>query len=107
MSNEKEAKVFEYDIEKAKELILSEGYEGPILANARAENIRKLHPDVWPAVKAWLNGEYLEREYQGITFELIMKKEKTTYIDAIFCMSTLMKHPEIIPHWKQCSFRRL
>lgn len=105
MNNEN--KVFEYDVEKAKELLIAEGSHGRGLSEVVANNIANLHPDLWPAVTAWLNGEFTEYEFQGITLTQVMNKEKTSYINAIFSMSSLIKHPEDVPYWKRCNFRRM
>ena len=107
MDKEHEKEVLEYDVEKAKELLIAEGRDTLGLSEVIAKNIAHLHPDVWPAVRAWLNGEFIEYEFQGITYTDIMKKENGGYIGAIFSMSVLIEHPEHIENWKKCSFRRM
>lgn len=107
MNKEHEKEVLEYDVEKAKELLIAEGRDISGLPEVIAKNIAHLHPDVWPAVRAWLNGEFSEHEFQGITYTDIIKKEKGGYIGAIFSMSYLIRNPEYIEFWKQRSFRRM
>lgn len=107
MENQKQPEVFEYDVEKAKQLLLVEGRVDVILAEAIAENIANLPSEMWPYVTAWLNGDFIEYEYQGITFTDIMNKEKGGYLDAIFSMNYMMEHPDYIELWKKRSFRRM
>lgn len=102
-----ENKVFEYDVEKAKELIMKEsnGTIGRHIGGAMAKQISTLQPELWPLVEGWLEGKKLEYEFQGITLQMIKEKERGTYIENVFRMSLLMEDPSRIEFWKKRTYR--
>lgn len=94
-------------IEKATDKIKKELNLRFRAASKMAENLYKLHPNLFPIIEAWLEGTYPEFEYEGITLMYIMEKERTPpYVDAIFTMSLLMQKPDMLSSYKQTSFYR-
>ena len=81
------------DIEKATKLIYTEleGRGGEAFARKMAMRLEGLHPNLFPTIEAWLNGEKREFVYQGISLADIMKKQGGTYVNALSTMSCILK----------------
>ena len=65
-----------------------------IAAKQMTEQIKKIHKDLRPVVSAWVKGDLIGYNLNGITLDTIMEKERITYIQAIFSMSTLLNNPD-------------
>lgn len=81
------------DIEKAAEKIYKEGRNSGsgILSKAIAKQLPKRHPNLFPCIEGWFNGEERDFEYQGITLSYIKKKEHCSYLEATVSMSLLLE----------------
>ena len=85
-----------YDLKRAAELIEEQTcYKGRDAENL-ASRIPNLHPSLKVCVEAWLEGKEPNYIFEDISLSYIRKKENTPYILALFTLSTLMKHPELI-----------
>ena len=94
------------DIQKAAKKIEKELNLRPVTASIMANNLFNLHEDLFPIIECWLEGTCKDIEFNGITLDYIMHKEKTPFIDAVFSMSVLMENPEKIEFYKQRTFDR-
>lgn len=67
------------------------------LANAEriAAQLENAPNELQPAVAAWLSDQEIVLEFQGISLDMIMEKEKVAYLQAIIRMSLLMRNEEL------------
>ena len=93
------------DIEKAVTKMAEETNSSFYLARIMVEQLMTYHPRLFPIIEAWVNGENLEFEYQGITIDYIMKKQRCCYISALPTMSILLKGIETVDSFKSREFR--
>lgn len=95
------------DIEKATKKIYQETHckGSDALARRMAEQLKTYHPDLFPIIEAWLNGEEREFEFRGITLSYIMEKEKTNYFSSLSRMSILLEKPDSVERYKNRVFR--
>lgn len=94
------------DIQKAAKKIEKELNLRPATASIMANNLFNLHEDLFSVIEHWFEGTCEDIEFNGITLDYIMHKEKTAFIDAVFSMSVLMENPEKIEFYKQRTFDR-
>jgi hypothetical protein len=80
--------------EKAAKKISDEVGCDMIMAVQMTEQLRNIHVDLRPVVSAWAKGGLTGFEFRGITIDTIIEKERCTYIQAVFSMSTLLNEPE-------------
>lgn len=81
------------DIEKATNKIHEEIHcvGDKILSRQMAEQLFNYHPDLFPVIEAWLEGDKLEFEFEGVSLAYIMEKERTNYISSLASMSLLLE----------------
>lgn len=97
--------MFKFDEEKALKLIMEETKDDcPILPMARVEQLRKIHPALYPIVEKWLNGEKCEYEFKGINLKYICDKLHETFIGAVLIMSGFLEEPERVDRFKSVKF---
>lgn len=65
----------------------------PFEAGAMARGLTDINPMLQPCAEAWVHNRIEHFEYNGLSLEHIMKKEQTTYLGAIFRMSSLLAEP--------------
>lgn len=92
------------DVEKAAKKMETELSLRPMTALIMAKNLFNLHEDLFPVIEKWYEGTRVEIEFNGITLDYIMKKERTPYIDAVYTMSWLMENPNRIDFYKERTF---
>ena len=68
------------------------------------KSINNLHPALKYVIEAWLNREYINFEFEGITIKHIMQKEECTFIEAVYSMSAFLKHPELVDGFSNYEF---
>ena len=68
------------------------------------ESINNLHPDLNHVIESWLNGNYINFEFNGITIENIMQKKQCKFIEAVYSMSSFLEHPELIDGFNDYEF---
>ena len=83
------------DINKIARRIADETGVDMISAEIMATQLQKVHLDLKSVVDAWLNGQELPFEFSGVSLEKIMRRNKCNYVHAIFCMSSILKEPEL------------
>ena len=73
-------------------------------AGHMSDQLMKIHEELHPVVVAWLNGVEIGYEFEGVTLDMIMKKENAKYIQAIFSMNTLLNNPKFVPIYSKMEF---
>lgn len=69
------------------------------------ERIANIHVNLQESLNLWINENRISTfSFEGITFDFIMKKKNTNFINSVFTMSTLIKNPDMIEHFKQMFF---
>ena len=63
-------------------------------AQRMADQLAKVHDDLRPVISSWLKDDFIGFEFEGVSLEMIMKKENAPYIKAIFSMSALLNNPQ-------------
>jgi len=76
------------------------------LSGVMTKQLAKAHEDLYPVISAWLKDEYTGFEYKGITLDMIMEKEGSKYIEAIFSMNALICNLELSNHYPSLEFER-
>lgn len=100
--------MIDFDVEKAAKKIRAEYSCSEDIANTMANQLKKVKsPELDVYVEGWLNGKNIPFEFFGITSDYMMEKEHDLYLGAIFSMSVLFKHPELIESYKLCRFDRV
>jgi len=67
-------------------------------------NLKNVHPALKDVVASWKKGIEIPFEYNGITMADIKKKERSTYLDAIFSMCVLLEDPELVVQYMSMDF---
>lgn len=75
-----------------------------ITAQRMAEQLTKIHSDLRPVVSAWLKDDLINFEFEGITLDMIMNKEHTPYIKAVFSMNVLLSNPHFAAQYSDMKF---
>ena len=57
--------------------------------------IKTLHPALNDCILAWLNKEFKDFEFKGVTLNRIMEKEECSHISAIYAMCVFLENPEL------------
>ena len=100
--------MIDFDIEKATKKIQDECSCSEDMAGAMVNQLKKVKsPEMDMYVIGWLNGENPPFEFFGLTSDYMMKKERDSYLGAIFSMSMLLKNPDLIESYKVCNFDRI
>lgn len=86
--------------------IMKEEKESKRTAEVMYNQLNNVHPDLEPCIKSWLNKKNENFTFNGISLFEIMEKSNSTYLDAIFQMSVLLKNPELIDHFRKMTFSR-
>jgi hypothetical protein len=84
--------------------IMAETHKSKFLAGIMAERLNHVHPKLRPNIEAWIKGETPQFEFKNVTLDEIMKKEHSTYVEAIFSMSVLLKSPKLAKQYKDFHF---
>jgi len=87
----------------SKKIIMEVGCESE-MAERMAVQLAEIHENLKPIVSAWLLDELVGFEYNGITLNTIMEKERVTYVQAIFSMSTILNDPEFAEMYLEFEF---
>jgi hypothetical protein len=75
-----------------------------IAAEQMIEQIQKINKELRPVVSAWVKDELIGYNLNGITLDTIMEKERITYIQAVFSMSTLLDNPDFAAMYLEFPF---
>jgi hypothetical protein len=70
----------------------------------RLENAYNRHDVLRPIIDAWMKGEKVFFEFNGITSTDIMEKETSSYAMAILRISTILEVPDIATWYKEIDF---
>jgi hypothetical protein len=76
------------------------------LATIQANQLTKIHEDLYPVVEAWLRDELIGFEFKGVTLDMIREKQGSTYIESIFTMWSLLDNPEMAEKYPEIRFFR-
>ena len=68
------------------------------------ETIKTLHPALNDCILAWLNKEFKDFEFKGVTLKRIMEKERRSYISAIYKMSVYIENPILAEDYENKKF---
>ena len=84
-----------FDEELVYKRFMEETNNDELDTNRYCRTIKKLHPALNDSVQSWLNKEFKDFEFKGITLKRIMEKEERSHINAIYKMSVFLKNPEL------------
>lgn len=93
------------DIDKAAEKIAKEKHISINSAYTDANALKNYHPELFPVIEAWLDGEEREFEFQGVSLSYIMKKQRCCYVSSLSRMSVLLENPDSVERYKNRVFR--
>ncbi len=66
--------------------------------------LKKVHASLHPHIIDWVNGGEGSFEFFDITSDEIMQKEKASYVQAVFRMSSILNNPESAERYKKRRF---
>jgi hypothetical protein len=101
-----EETTMDLDIDFVAQKILAETGTDIELATIQANQLTKIHKDLYPVVEAWLKDEFIGFEFKGVTLDMIMEKECEVYIEAVFGMWALLDDPEMAEMYPKLDFAR-
>ena len=74
------------------------------LALRMSEQLEKVHKDLHPVISSWFKGDHIGFDFCGVSLEMIMEKENSKYIQAIFSMNALLNNPQFASMYQGFQF---
>lgn len=82
-----------FDLKKIEER-LREEFPRSCSIKERAISISNYPPALHEVIEHWINGEYLDFEFKGVSLKEIVERTGAAFPDALTDMHWLLKHPE-------------
>jgi|GEM_PF-2709407 len=71
--------------------IMAETRKSEFISRIMANQLNTVHPKLYKVVKAWVKGDEIGYNCNGVTLDDIMKKQKASYVESIFRMSIILE----------------